>query len=601
MAAKGAALATPYCFARLAELGSDNRDPTIGRALPLIRSLPLALALSLSLALPAAAEDPGRGFAGAFLAARHASFHSDYSAAAEYYTRALARDRNNPVLMENVVMAFIGLGEIDKAEPVARRMQSIGLESQIANMVLMGVELKAENYEGVVSGLDGPQKVGPLVDGLVRGWGLLGMGQSEEAMAAFDEASVSTGLSAFGLYHKALALAMVGDFEAADAVFSGESGDQLRLTRRGAIAHAQVLSQLGRNEAAIELIELGWTNDIDPGLEELLSRLKAGETIPFNMVRNVQDGLAEVFYTVAGALEGEASDAYTLTYARMAEYLRPDHVDAILVSATLLEQQEQYELATAAFNSVPRDDAGFHVAEMGRAAALRASGRNEAAIEVLEQLAETHGDIPIVQITLGDNLRAEERYEEAGKAYDAAIALFDEEQPGQWIVYYARGISRERTDRWAEAEADFRKALELNPGQPQVLNYLGYSLVEMQENLDEALEMIEEAVAASPGSGYIIDSLGWALYRLGRYDEAVGHMERATELMATDPIVNDHLGDVYWAVGRKIEAQFQWHRALSFDPEPEEAERIRRKLEVGLDVVLEEEGEAPLAVANGAH
>ncbi|MEM6741720.1 MAG: hypothetical protein AAF646_16545, partial [Pseudomonadota bacterium] len=140
-------------------------------------------------------------------------------------------------------------------------------------------------------------------------------------------------------------------------------------------------------------------------------------------------------------------------------------------------------------------------------------------------------------------------------------------------------------------------ALELNPGQPSVLNYLGYSFVEMRTNLEEAMQMIREAVAARPDSGHIVDSLGWGLYRLGEYEEAVVHMERAAELLPVDPIINDHLGDVYWAVGRKVEAQFQWHRALSFDPEPEDAERIRRKLEVGLDLVLEEEGAAPLEVA----
>ncbi|WP_093151381.1 tetratricopeptide repeat protein [Aliiruegeria lutimaris] len=572
-----------------------------GRALPLIRTLPLALVLSFGTALSVSAQEPERGFSGAYLAARHASFQSDYRAAAEYFTRALARDRDNPELQENALLAFTGIGEIEKAVPIARRMQSLGYQSQMANMVLMGHELKAKNFDGVISGLDGPLTVGPLVDGLVRGWGLMGLGKVDEAIAAFDEAAETTGLAAFGLYHKALALALAGDFEAADNVFGGREGQPLPLTRRGAIAHAQVLSQLGRNSAAIQLIRLGWDQDLDPGLEELMAQLEAGDTVPFTQIRNVQDGLAEVFYTVAGALEGEAADSYTLLYTRLAEYLRPDHVDAILLSANLLEAQEQYELATQAYNAVPRDDAGFHIAEIGRAAALRASGRNEAAIEVLEQLAETHSNIPIVQVTLGDNLRAEERYDDASKAYDAAIELFDKEERGQWIVYYARAIAHEREKRWELAEPDFRKALELNPGQPQVLNYLGYSYVEMQTNLDEALAMIEEAVAASPGSGYIIDSLGWVFYRLGRYEEAVEHLERATELMAVDPIVNDHLGDAYWAVGRHIEAEFQWHRALSFDPESEDAERIRRKLEVGLDRVLKEEGSEPLAVANGAH
>ena len=133
---------------------------------------------------------------------------------------------------------------------------------------------------------------------------------------------------------------------------------------------------------------------------------------------------------------------------------------------------------------------------------------------------------------LGDLLRQLERYDAAVAAYDRALGAFERPDPAQWFLYYARGISKERLDDWPAAEADFREALELNPDQPQVLNYLGYSLVEHQQNLDEALAMIERAVAAQPQAGYIVDSLGWALYRLGRYDEAVGHMERAAELMA---------------------------------------------------------------------
>lgn len=566
--------------------------------LPLLRPLYMSLTIGLAASLPVSAETLGRGFAGSYLAARHASYHSDYTAAADYYTRALARDRNNPALQENALLAFTGLGRIDAAVTVARQMQELGVDSQMASMVLVADLLGAEKYREVIDGISTDLSVGPLVDGLVQAWCLMGVGEVEAAMDAFDAASDNTGLSAFALYHKALALALAGDFEEAEVIFSGAAGAPLRLTRRGAIAHAQVLSQLGRNETALQLIDVGWGNDLDPGLEELAEQLRAGETVPFTQIRSVRDGLAEVFYTVAGALEGEAADSYTLLYTRISEYLRPEHVDAILLSANLLESQGQYDLATETYNRVPRDDAGFHVAEIGRADALRSSGRSEAAIEVLQALAESRGNLPIVQVTLGDALRGEERYDEASKAYDAAIALFDEDQPGQWIVYYARGISHEREKRWDLAEADFRKALELNPGQPQVLNYLGYSFVEMETNLDEALQMIEEAVAAEPGSGYITDSLGWVFYRLGRYEEAVVHLERAAELMAVDPIVNDHLGDAYWAVGRRIEAEFQWHRALSFEPEDADAERIRRKLEIGLDAVLAEEGAEPLSVAN---
>jgi tetratricopeptide (TPR) repeat protein len=283
-----------------------------------------------------------------------------------------------------------------------------------------------------------------------------------------------------------------------------------------------------------------------------------------------------------------------LLYARIAEAIRPGHVDAVITVAELLERMEQYELAIAAYRQVPREHPSFHVAELGRAEVLRRDNRPDAAIEVLDQLVQTNPDLADVHIAAGDLYRTQEDYAKAVTSYDRAVELLEERDNPQWFVHYARAISHERQDNWEEAEADFRRALELNPGHPQVLNYLGYSMVEQRVNLDEALDMIERAVSEQPESGYIVDSLGWALYRLGRYDEAIGHMERAAELMPTDPVINDHLGDVLWAVGRKAEARFQWKRALSLhesDPSPDlEPDRVRRKLSVGLDAVLEEEG-----------
>ena len=561
-----------------------------------VRNLSVALALSVSVCFPVSSQ--AQGLAGSYLAARQASILNDFEAAADYYVRAITRDQRNPMLLENAVVALANLGQIDRAVPVARQMQTVQVDSQIGQMILLAEQLQKENYQQAIDDIAAGRSVGPLVDGLVTAWNLVSLGKMDEAMTTFDESTTQTGLQAFGLYHKALALASEGDFEAAEVILSGQEGESLRLTRRGLYARAQVLSQLGRNEDAINLIQSLFGNDLDPGLEELLSALDAGDTVPFTFVNSGKEGLAEVFYTVAGALNGEASDGYTLLYSRIAEYLRPDHTDAILLSAALLESQSQYELATVAYDRVSRDDPAFHVAEMGRAEAMRRSENIEGATEVMRQLSETHANLAVVHVAHGDLLRQQEMYDDASKAYDMAVALFDEDNEGQWIVYYARGISHEREDRWPLAEKDFRKALELRPDQPQVLNYLGYSFVEMEINLEEALSMIERAVAARPDSGYITDSLGWVLYRMGKYDDAVGFMERAAELMPVDPIVNDHLGDVYWAVGRKIEAEFQWRRALSFDPEEDEADRIRRKLEVGLDVVLDEEGAEPLAVAS---
>ena len=557
-----------------------------------------AVAASLSLGAPADAQ----AFAGDYLAGRQAAMDSDFAAAARYLNRALAADRGNAELMGDTVAAQLALGQVDRALPIAKLMEEQGHRSQIAHLVVIGDLLAREDYATFLARDVESQGIGPLVDGLLEAWALVGAGNRPAALATFDTLAQERGLQGFAMYHKAMALASVGDYEAADAVFAEQGVGPLQDTRRGAMARAEILSQLGRNEDALAAIEQACGASRDPELQLLIDALEAGETMPFTHITSARDGAAEVFYSVASALRSEAGADYTLLYGRIARHLRPDHVDALLLNAELLDSLGQYELANATYKQMATDHPAYHAAELGRAAALRQSGKPDAAIEVLEQLAKRYPDLSIVQSTLGDILRQQDKFDEAIPAYDRAIALTDESARGTWFIYYARAICHERNDDWPRAEADFRKALELNPGQPQVLNYLGYSMVEMQINLDEALDMIEQAVSASPDSGYIVDSLGWVLYRLGRYDEAVEHMERAVELMPVDPVVNDHLGDVYWAVGRVREAEFQWMRALSFvdeeDPGDAQPDRIRRKLEVGLDIVLNEEGADPLRVAN---
>jgi len=366
--------------------------------------------------------------------------------------------------------------------------------------------------------------------------------------------------------------------------------------RRGVFAHAQILSQLERNADALALLEKTFGTAPDPVVDAVRHRLQAGEPIPFDTVRSARDGMAEVFFTISTALNGEADAVYTLLHLRIAGYLRPDHPDALLMTADVLERLGQHDLAAEAFAAFPPEDPNYVTAEVGRVEALRSQGKADAAIEALQTLARSHGDLLGVQFALGDLLRSEDRFDEAEVAYTAALDLAKAAKSENWVLYFYRGICHEQSNDWAPAEADFRKALELNPTQPQVLNYLGYGLVDRGEKLDEALGMIEKAVAADPEQGYIIDSLAWARFKLGHYAEALEPMEKASLLEPVDPIVTDHLGDVYWMNDRKLEARFQWRRALSFDPTEKDQARILRKIEIGLDAVMAEEATAKPAV-----
>ncbi len=566
----------------------------------LVRRVALVALLSSSVAIPAF-SDTGSG---AYLAGRQAVYENDYSAAERYYAQALKFDPKNQLLLESVVVARLALGEVERALPIAQTIEEAGLPSQAARIAIAANLIAEGDWETLLSRDPETQGVGPLVDGLMTAWAYLGQGEMTKALEQFDSVTTQEGLREFALYHKAMALASIGDFEGAEAIFAADDGVVARFTRRAALARTEVLSQLDRNEDALTFLADVFQAGSDPSIEDYTSRLSDGETLPFTHVGSAQDGMAEIFFSVGAALNDEAGPDYVLLYARTASFLRPDHVDALLMSAELLSELNQLDLAGEAYRAVPKDSMDHHVAELGRADVLGQSGKTDAAVEVLQSLAAEKPDLPSVHVALADLQRREENYAAAVDSYNTAIDLAEGVSVANWFLHYARGISHERLKQWDQAEADFRRALELNPDQPQVLNYLGYSLVERREKLDEALDMIERAVAARPDSGYIVDSLGWVLFRLGRYDEAVEHMERAVELMPVDPVVNDHLGDVYWAVGRAREAEFQWKRALSFvDPEDTDGEadpeRIRRKLEVGLDTVLSEEGADPLKVANG--
>ncbi len=566
-------------------------------------TLPLTLALGVVAgAMAAGAPALAQQNAGDYLAGRQAQISGDLEQAATSYARALTRDPNNVPLMEATLSARLALGDVERAAVVARQLNETATASQAGDLVLMGTRAQDGDWEGILTALDAGGSVGPLFDGLARGWALVGLGRADDALAAFDAVIEQRGVKAFGQYHKALALALLGRYGAADALLA--NADALQLTRRGIQARLEFLSQDGQTDAALALLDDSFDATPDTKMQSIRASLEAGETLDLTMARDATAGFGEIYFSIAGALNGEAEPGYALLYTRMAQYLRPGDVDATLLAASLLDAMKQYDLAITAYRSVPRDDFTFDAAELGRAETMVRAGRVDAAIEVLEQLATLRPDVPMIQVTLGDALRGEERFAAARAAYDKAVDLLPDDQPGQWFVYFARGITHERSGDFDSAEADFRRALELNPEQPQVLNYLGYSYVEKGRNLDEALDMIERAVAARPDSGYIVDSLGWAFYKLGRYDDAVEPMERAVSLMPVDPVVNDHLGDVLWMVGRRLEAQFQWRRALSFaeDDNPDvtdglEPDRIRRKLEVGLDKVLADEAAAPADLA----
>ena len=560
------------------------------RRLLLSSVLPLAFGVLLGQAVTAQQDVPG--LAGPYLAARSAVLEGNHRIAAVYFQTALAADPGNPVLISNAVFAHAALGQWARAAVIADMLPPEASAQELVNLVRMVNLVMAGDLAGTRAAIAAGTGAGPLIDDLAMGWIHLGEGDMRRAADSFTAVAADDPLADIAYTHLALARAAVGDFEGADAILSGDEFGPLSASERSLRARVEVLVQLDRRDDALELLDIFTASLPDPALLALRARILANPSpAPYEFITTAEQGLAEVFFTIARALSGESgSSTLPLLYARAAYRIDPTHSEALIYTAELLRAQGQYSLAADAYAQVQPGDPQFVEAQLGRADTYFEDDRQDDAVTVLSDLARDHPDLPTVKAALGDALRRTERCAEAVEAYTAALDGVDITQSRYWFLYYTRGICFENLDDFASSEADFRQALVLNPEQPQVLNNLGYSMVEQRRNLDEALAMIERAVAARPDSGYIVDSLGWVLYRLGRFAEAVEPMERAVALLPTDPIINDHLGDVYWMVGRKREAQFQWQRALSNAPEEADAIRIRRKLDIGLDRVLADDG-----------
>jgi Flp pilus assembly protein TadD len=302
-----------------------------------------------------------------------------------------------------------------------------------------------------------------------------------------------------------------------------------------------------------------------------------------------------MFHGIGVALARDGSADVAVVFLQLGLYLDPSADVIALVLGQLMDGAGEHDAANAIYERIAPDSPMKPTAVVRVAENLDSLGDRDEALRRLGNIVTANPeDLDAISV-LGDMQRSAELYAEAAVTYTKALELTGGDRPGDWRFYYVRGIAYERNKEWPKAEADFQKALALRPGQPQVLNYLGYSWVDQGINLVPALEMIEQAVQQAPNDGYIIDSLGWAFYRLGRFDEAVETLERAVQLRPNDPEINDHLGDAYWRAGRTLEANFQWTIAGSVDKDGNVKERVQPKLANGLDPLVP--GERPGEVA----
>jgi len=550
------------------------------------RAFSFVLVLGLSSSPVFALEDSNfdeSSLSGSYLAGRFAGQAHDMDVAARYFQNALNDDPNNPVLIERVFVFQLSEGNINEAEDYATRVLTFNSQHRMARIVLGLRDLRLKRYREAREHFrkSAYTPVGELTAALLTGWTHSAEGNLAEALKALDKLDSNEAFENFKSFHAALIADFAGTPLRAETFYKeayGQAGTSLRVVQ----AYGNFLERTGRPTEARQVYDLFLaSSENNPLILAAKARLDRGEK-PAPFVATPLEGAGEAMFSLASALSDDQSSDVALVYAQLALSLGKSSPITQTLLGDIYENMDRFDKAIAAYERIPVDSELRENAEIEMAINLQRLERSKEAQDKLAKLIAKDPSNYDALVTLGNIFRANEQFAPAADAYGKAISLLKTPDRSNWAVFYYRGIANERTKQWEKAEADFRKALTLEPNQPLVLNYLGYSMIEKGLNLTEALEMVRKAVELKPNDGFIVDSLGWAHYQLGEYEEAVRHLERAVELKPADPTIADHLGDAYWRVGRQLEARFQWQHAKDNKPEPENLTKIEAKLKDGL-------------------
>jgi tetratricopeptide (TPR) repeat protein len=548
---------------------------------------PAAFLLMWPVMQAAGAQAPTRltsvSTSGNFLAARHAGIERDAGAAANYYRAALRGDPGNNELLGRAFLAMLANGDMDEAVRLAERVAKTDKNDRIARLVLGVNAMKKKQYAAARQQL--AQSVrGPITDlaaTLLSAWTQSSAVESKAAVEAIEKLKGPDWYEIFKELHAGMILDAAGQKKEAGKRL--ERAYKLDATALRVVqAYGSWLSRQGNAEEALKVFKaFDEVLPRHPLITESIEAIKAKRKLP-PLADTPQVGAAEVLYGLGAALGRRGGEDLGLIYLQLSLYLAPSHPMALLSLADLYEAVKKPELAIKTYDRVPANTPLHRNAQIQRALDLDSIDRtDEAKADLQKLIAGNPSDLEAI-MALGNIQRGRKQFAECAETYSKGIDTIAKPEKANWVIYYFRGICLERAKQWPKAEADLKKALELFPDQPHVLNYLGYSWIDQGVNLEEGMRMIQRAVDQRADDGYIVDSLGWAYYRTGKIEEAVKTLERAVELKPEDPTINDHLGDAYWRIGRVLEARFQWSHARDLKPEPEDLAKIEEKIKSGL-------------------
>ena len=525
---------------------------------------------------------------GAYVAGRVAHLRKDFNTAANYYMEALKTDPNNRELLTNVYLILTSQGRIQEAAKYAQQAIDLGDKNSFAKIIIVANQIKTQKYAEAQKTLNSTEGAiyKEFINPLLSAWAYVGEGNKKKALAALDVIKKEPSLRALYLFHAGMINEYFGDYKAAGKdyeVIVKEESLEMSFRALQIICNFYILN--GQKDKATALINK-YTDD--RSLADMMKRLKnkVAYTTPKNtskLVSSADMGASEAFFNIAATLrQGPGGIDLAHMFISLALYENPNYDLARLLLADVLENREMFVEANQQYDLIDKNSEAYYTAQLRKANNLVALNDYSSA-ELLMRSLTLDSNNPQLYLDLGDVLRINGNQKEAIKYYSEAIKNLPKIKNNHWVLFYARGISYEQNGQWALAEKDFAKALVLSQNHYMVLNYLGYSWLKQGKNTEQAFGLIVDAYNQAPQDGNIVDSLGWAFYRIGKYPQAVQYLEKASELEASNAVISDHLGDAYWMAGRKNEARFQWRHALDLKDNTNELDRdaVQAKLQTG--------------------
>ena len=517
---------------------------------------------------------------GDYIIAEISSQANDYDTANQYYLNLLKKDKKNTGLIIKIIKNNLLNEKIQLANKYYIKLDKIGCAkteiecinfTQSIGPLLNGVTyLKKNRTNRATKAFSNIKNINSnkVYAELVRAWSLANFYTYKDSIEILDSINSEKNIDDI-IMHKALIYDLVNEVELANVFYQ----QSINISKNINVIN-YYLNFLHRNNMEMEKNNFLQSLYADTSFEISINNEIFNDS---RLVQNQINGVGLVLYDAAQHLGFENIDL-SRVILNIADYSYPDLYEVDFLSASLLHTLDLTDQAMKKYKLIPSNHYLSSIATIQLSNLLNLENLEDDAIELLQNYLIEKDNFK-VQMTLGDHFRYKSDWKNAQKTYSKILKndkyILD---PNIWNTYYRRGISYERDKQWDLAERDFMQALELNTNQPDVLNYLGYSWIDNDINMLKAKIMIELALEQKPDDAYFIDSLAWYYFKVSNYEQADALLSYATYLAPSDPVINEHYGDVLWKVGKFIEARYQWNRALDLDPEEDQIEKIKVKL-----------------------